>query len=234
MVKAESRAVPRSDLKVVEKAKTIRERLKKKGARCKISEEDIASGLDDAARLIHIVEEYFPVMRRFMIELTAVKESAVKGVGTALLELPEYPVFAEVPSARPPGMLRRLIILDNRMKLVDGDSGDDGLTVSSLSTGKGVGEHLCPTFSLAVIQGPRYKIVQIVFRKYGHHGVLIECRVFGGSWELLAPDTTSPHLDDRPLQDPKQPETREYRVRFWHRGSPVGEWSPVQSITLVP
>jgi hypothetical protein len=39
---------------------------------------------------------------------------------------------------------------------------------------------------------------------------------------------------DRPLLNPAQPEVREYRLRFWDKGTPNGAWSEVQKITVAP
>lgn len=65
-------------------------------------------------------------------------------------------------------------------------------------------------------------------------GMWIESRRGTGDWEFLAIDTESPYLDERPLLNPAQPETREYRLRFWDNGQPNGEWSDVAKVTVSP
>ena len=46
-------------------------------------------------------------------------------------------------------------------------------------------------------------------------------------------DNSKPHYDTRPLLDPNLPEVREYRLRWWDKGLPNGEFSPVQKIVVV-
>ena len=43
--------------------------------------------------------------------------------------------------------------------------------------------------------GPR---ARIDFKKYGHDGVWIKCRVNNGDWSSLAVNTVKPYLDERP------------------------------------
>jgi hypothetical protein len=76
--------------------------------------------------------------------------------------------------------------------------------------------------------------VDIAFTKYTHQGVYIESRRNGGAWEFLAIDTEKPYTDERPLLNPAQPEVREYRLRFWDKGTPNGPWSEVQKISVAP
>ena len=45
-------------------------------------------------------------------------------------------------------------------------------------------------------------------------------------------DTESPYVDARPLLVAGQPETREYRMRFWDKGTPNGEWTDVAKETV--
>ena len=66
----------------------------------------------------------------------------------------------------------------------------------------------------------------------GHQGVYLESRRNNGAWEFLAIDTESPYDDERALLVPDTPETREYRLRFWDKGTPNGDWSPVQKVTV--
>ncbi|MFZ4703027.1 MAG: hypothetical protein ACOYMG_23525 [Candidatus Methylumidiphilus sp.] len=87
-----------------------------------------------------------------------------------------------------------------------------------------------PEFSLSFEQGPEVHRVSISFTKYGHDGVWIESRINNGEWLSLGADNSKPHYDTRPLIDPNLPEVREYRLRWWDKGEPNGEFSPVQKI----
>ena len=51
---------------------------------------------------------------------------------------------------------------------------------------------------------------------------------------FLAIDTEVPYLDDRPLQVAGTPEVRKYRLRYWDKGNPNGDWSDTATITVGP
>lgn len=72
------------------------------------------------------------------------------------------------------------------------------------------------------------------FAKYGHMGVHIESRRGTGGWALITIDTESPHEDDRVLLAANTPEVREYRMRFWDKGAPNGDWTDVRRVTVSP
>jgi hypothetical protein len=41
-------------------------------------------------------------------------------------------------------------------------------------------------------------------------------------------------MDERPLLVAGQPEVREYRMRFWDKGTPNGDWTDVVKVTVSP
>ena len=90
-----------------------------------------------------------------------------------------------------------------------------------------------PRFKVTVLQGAANQLARLEFFKDGHQGLWIEGRRGNGAWEFLAIDTESPYVDERPLLVAGQPETREYRVRFWD-DAPNGEWSDVAKVTVSP
>ena len=63
-----------------------------------------------------------------------------------------------------------------------------------------------------------------------HEAVFVESRRGGPSapWEFLGIDSESPYEDARPLLVAGQPEIREYRMRFWDKGTPNGDWTDVE------
>jgi hypothetical protein len=92
-----------------------------------------------------------------------------------------------------------------------------------------------PKFISTLKQGAGCQCVSFSFSKYGHMGVHIESRRgSAGVWEFLAVDTESPYMDERPLLVAGQPEVREYRMRFWDKGTPNGDWTDVASVTVSP
>ena len=103
-------------------------------------------------------------------------------------------------------------------------------------TGNGTTSHPVPGLSLTVEQGGGCQCVRMVFRKYTHQGIYGESRRGGPNapWEFLCIDTESPYEDERPLLVPGQPEVREYRVRYWDKGTPNGDWTDVVKVTVSP
>ncbi len=51
---------------------------------------------------------------------------------------------------------------------------------------------------------------------------------------IRAIDTESPYMDERPLLVAATPEVREYRMRFWDKGTPNGDWTDVVKVTVSP
>jgi hypothetical protein len=94
-------------------------------------------------------------------------------------------------------------------------------------------DHPIPEYNLSVELGSAgVSQVRIDFKKYGHDGIWIESRINGGDWAFLAIDTVKPYLDQRPISPGNQHETREYRLRWWDKSQPNGEWSTVQKAVL--
>lgn len=94
--------------------------------------------------------------------------------------------------------------------------------------------HDAPDLKVTVQDGDTHQAALLKFIKYGHMGVYLESRRGPGTWEFLTIDTESPYLDDRPLLVPGTPEVREYRARFWDKGTPNGEWTDVVKVTIAP
>ncbi|WP_461784857.1 hypothetical protein [Prosthecobacter sp.] len=42
------------------------------------------------------------------------------------------------------------------------------------------------------------------------------------------------YMDERPLLQAGTPEFREYRMRFWDKGPPNGDWTDVVKVTVSP
>ena len=143
---------------------------------------------------------------------------------------PDLPAGVTAP---PPGTLTRIFALIAKMKLSAAYTeaiGTDLGIVGSEETEKQV-----PKFSAEAEQGDGCQCVRLRFSKYGHMGVYIESRRgANGVWEFLAIDTESPYEDERPLLVAGQPEVREYRMRFWDKGTPNGDWTDVVKVTVSP
>ena len=141
-----------------------------------------------------------------------------------------------LPIVRPPlplpGILTRAFAqiagIKSRLEFNDYIGNELGIIGSGDTT-----EHPWPEFSLHYEHGPELRRVSINCTKHGHVGVWIESRINNGEWVALGADNAKPHYDTRPLLDPNLPEVREYRLRWWDKGEPNGEFSPIQKIVVV-
>jgi hypothetical protein len=84
------------------------------------------------------------------------------------------------------------------------------------------------------VQGPTSQCAKLTFYKYTHSGVYIESKRGTGDWAFLGIDTESPYLDERPLAVAGTPEVRSYRMRFWDKGTPNGDWTDVATVAVAP
>ncbi len=142
-------------------------------------------------------------------------------------DLPEGVV--EVPA----GALERLFAFIQIIKNSPGYTRAIGLDLGIEGSGRGPAREL-PEFTLAVELVDGWQAVRVAFKKFGRQGVSLESRRVDGDWEDLGIGVRAPWRDDRPLLAPGVPEVREYRLRFWHKGSPTGEYTEVQKITVSP
>ena len=116
--------------------------------------------------------------------------------------------------------------------------------VDDVLIGTGTGAIVLPSFTAPALPATppgtltrifaRVAKMKLSFFKYNHMGVYIECRRGAGAFEFLAIDTESPYMDERPLLVVGQPEVREYRMRFWDKGTPNGDWTDVVKVTVSP
>ena len=204
------------------------------GPTCGLTPEEISNCQADANTLIFVHQELLPAMRAHGKDILTYRTHILTGSGSEAISYPLPPEFENVPPPRPPGALNRIIATTGRMKLSLGFTDHIAEDLKLLPAVISMIPHPAPAFSLQVINGLNNRIVRIKFKKYRHKSVYIQTRLFGGEWTFLATDDSSPHLDDRPLQNPNLPEIREYRMRFFDGGEANGEWSEIQTITILP
>jgi hypothetical protein len=204
------------------------------GPTCGVSAGDVTDAVNDAKWANHVLGSWLSAVRNFAPSTTDAVDEVLDGVGTVPFVLPTFaaPALPAGVTAAPPGVLTRLFTLIAKMKL------DAGFT-EAIGTDLGViGQEEtpkpAPKQTATVEQGSGCQCVRLAFAKYGHMGVHIESRRGTGAWEFLAVDTESPYLDERPLLVAGQPEVREYRMRFWDKGTPNGDWTDVAKVTVSP
>jgi hypothetical protein len=199
-----------------------------------VSAGDITAAVNDARYARYVLGTWLSAVRNFAPSTTDAVDEVLGGVGTEPMDLPTFtaPALPAGVTAALPGTLTRIFTLIAQMKL-------NGNYTETIGTDLGVvgeeeTEKPAPKQSATVEQGSGCQCVRLTFAKYGHMGVHIESRRGTGPFEFLAVDTETPYLDERPLLVASQPEVREYRMRFWDKGTPNGDWTGVAKVTVSP
>ncbi|MEI7730116.1 MAG: hypothetical protein WCO56_11125 [Verrucomicrobiota bacterium] len=183
--------------------------------------------------LSHAISAWLPAVRAFGHSGTETLDLLANGSGPSALVLPVFtpPALPNGVVPVPPGVLVRLFAEVAEFKTKPGYTEAIGKDLGIVAA-EDTSVHAAPTIHLETQAGQTCQLVKVVFVKYGHMGVYIESRRNNGAWEFLAIDTHSPYLDERPLLVASAAETREYRVRFWDKGEPTGDWSDVAKIAI--
>ncbi|MCG3148844.1 MAG: hypothetical protein PCFJNLEI_02293 [Verrucomicrobiae bacterium] len=189
--------------------------------------------------MIYVLSPWLTAVRAFGPAATAAMDLLLNGTGPDAVVLPVFNLPALPPGVAPvpPGALNRLFDLVQVIKNSPGYTetiGQDLNIIGPAASASSASALAAPDPKLKLMDGTGQKAVLLTFKKNGHMGVTIEWRFPNGQWQFLAVDTESPYLDDRPLQVAGTPEVREYRMRYWDKGFPNGDWSDVDSITVGP
>ena len=199
------------------------------GPTCGLTAGEVTDIIGDVDYYIFLLNVWHPALQEDVKEGTRYKKIIADGSG-ATVPLPAGTTFTP-PTVRPPGVLNRLFNLVAKIKLAGGYTEAIGLDLGVIGA-EDTAAHEFPEFTSKTEQGTTGQRVRLLFKKFGHLGVTIESRRGTGPWEFLAIDTESPQLDERPLMVAGQPETREYRMRWYDKDGPNGDWSPVQKVTV--
>jgi hypothetical protein len=195
---------------------------------------DITASVNDAKFGHYTLSEWLTAVRAFAPSTTDAVDAALNGSGTATVVLPTFtaPALPNGVTATLPGLLTRIFTLVAKMKLSANYTEAIGTDLGIV--GAEETEKPLPKVTAELLQGAGCQCVKLTFAKYRHQGVWIEGRRGTGAWEFLGIDTESPYMDERPLLAPAQPEVREYRMRFWDKGTPNGDWTDVVKVTVSP
>ena len=193
--------------------------------------------------VVYVLEQWLAAVRVFGPAATDAVDLLLSGSGPTAVVLPVFtvPPLPEGVASAPPGALNRLFDLVTVIKNSPGynDAIGTDLGIIAPAAGAGGGPDLgpgqnAPEARFQVLRGATCEAVKISFVKHGHQGVWIERQRGAAAWEFVGIDTESPYLDDIPLLAPGAPEVRKYRLRFWDKGTPNGDWCDVASITVSP
>jgi hypothetical protein len=191
--------------------------------------------------VVYVLEQWLAAVRVFGPAATEAVDLLMSGSGPTAVVLPVFtaPALPEGVASVPPGALNRLFDLVTVIKNSPGYNNAIGEDLGIVAPAPGDGAfapdtQAAPGVRLQVIRGETCEAVKINFIKHGHQGVCIERQRGDGAWEFVAIDTESPYLDDLPLLAAGQPEVRKYRLRFWDKGTPNGDWSDIATVTVSP
>ena len=196
-----------------------------------LSATEITDAVADSVCYIWIVKDWNGAHQQKALEATTYKTLIANGIGSDIVPLPASLVFDKAPPMRIPGVFTRISTLVQKIKLSPNYTDSIGQDLSIIGVQDNT-SHLIPEFTVSTERGTDGERVKLIFTKYGHDGVYIECRRNDGSWEVLGVAMVKPWYDERPLLVANTPESREYRLRWWDKGSANGEQTPVQKVTV--
>lgn len=195
---------------------------------------DVTASVNDAKYANYVLGVWLAAVRNFSPSTTDAVDDVLTGGGTGVMVLPTFtaPALPAGVTATLPGTLTRIFALIAKVKLSAGYTEAIGTDLGIV--GAEATEKTVPKFLAELLQGAGCQCVKLTFYKYTHMGVHIESRRGPGAWEFLSVDTESPYVDERPLLTAGAPEVREYRMRFWDKGTPNGDWTDVVKVTVSP
>ena len=200
---------------------------------------ELAASVADALYLKYCLGVWLTAVRSFAPAATAAVKAVGGGTGPDAQALPTFtapPLPGAVGSLPavvpvPPGALRRIMKFIVMIKTRPAYTVAIGVQLGIVGAGEAAARAV-PTFTVEVETGLKGQQVRIRFKKFGRKGVAIYSRRAGGEWELLGIDLASPFVDKRPLLVAGQPETREYRLRFFEDDASTGDYTPVASVIV--
>lgn len=218
--------------------KNFRDKLLQHAATLSLTSQTLDSALADLAWLIFFKSEIIGRVRRHALACSQVERDLMSGKGTNVVTVPPFempPPPAGVPPVKP-GALDRIFKLVATIKHTRGYTVEMGHDLGIVGNHHRLADPAAPAFKLTLVRGATSEGVRGKFSRFGHTAVWVETRRGGGDFETLGhgvfPGTV--FEDFRPLLDPTLPEIREYRLRFWDKGEPNGEWTPVATVAVSP
>ncbi len=198
-----------------------------------IATTEVTATIADIDFYVWLLQTWNPAVQNDALEATAYKVLIGTGSGTVLVPLPTAAVFTQPPAVRLPGVLPRLFMLVQRIKLSTGYNEAIGQDLDIIGS-QDSSTHPVPEFTAISERGSHTERAKISFTKYGHDGVAIEGRINNGAWSALGIAMLKPWYDERELLVNEVAEIREYRLRWWDKGEAHGDYSPIQKVTVGP
>ncbi|MGB8167125.1 MAG: hypothetical protein WCF18_06510 [Chthoniobacteraceae bacterium] len=198
-----------------------------------LSEAEVAAAVADARWAAYVLGSWQGAVRIFARTATESVEAALHGEGVPQLAAFAPPPLPDGVAPAANGALDRIFRLVGVLKLHRG-------CTAAVARDLGIGTRpetarAVPTFRLKAGRGADGQPETVIgFSVHGHEAVWIVSRRNNGEEEFLAIGVGTPWRDQRSLLTPGQAEVREYRMRFWDKGEPNGEWTAWRSIAVAP
>jgi hypothetical protein len=166
-------------------------------------------------------------------DLTEWKRILTEGPpGAPIGDAPAAPVYPAAPAGKPaPGIFPLIVALAERIRNTAGytTAMGENLGIVAPAAAPPLGD---PSFTARAEAGSE---VRLDWVKGASDGVIVEGqRAAETAWTLLGTDRFSPYVDGREPLVAGQPEVRRYRMRYLDGDEPVGDYSPVATVTTVP
>lgn len=198
-----------------------------------VSAGQLTAAAADSGWLIYVLGTWLGSVRAWSPACTDYVQEIQTGTGSPALPTFTAPTPPAGVTAVAAGALDRLFDLVQALKDAAGYSEAIGTDLGIVGA-EAAADHPVPGVKLSAMQGGGCQCVKIAFTKYSHQGVYIESKRGAGGWEFIGVDTESPYMDERALLAAGTPEVREYRLRYWDKGTPNGEWTDLMRITVSP
>lgn len=198
-----------------------------------LSDAELAAAVADARWVAYVIGSWREAADTFAAAAPESRKLVLHGEGLAQLPVFTPPPLPAGVVAVPNGALDRLFRRVQFLKIHPGCTETVAQSLGIVTRPEPV--RPMPRFRLkAVRSATGAPEVSIGFSSYGHEAVWIASRRNGGKEEALGIGGATPWFDRRPLLVPGQAETREYRLRFWDKGEPTGDWTPWRTIAVAP
>jgi hypothetical protein len=198
---------------------------------------DVTAVIADCNWLIHVLQAGLSYMRSSTEGYTQYMTVIQMGTTGSALGLPEFVWPAPPPGTVPvaPGALRRIFAFVDDVKKAAAYTTAIGEELQIIGSEVNPDDHPVPKFKTKVEDGPGgIEVVQFSIFKYTHQGTATQSKRGGGPWEDIAVTTARTLVDERPLLVANTPEVREYRMRYWDKGTPNDPWTDVAKETVGP
>jgi hypothetical protein len=193
---------------------------------------DTASVAADTAFFSYVLNAQQQIIA-YSQQWTSYKNAARDGHAASLGGLPVVPGFGTAPAMVAPGIFNRVAALVARIKVAPGYTDAIGQALGIVGAEDSVDmTQEKPTLNVVVKSGG---VNEVGFNKMGAEGVHIYGMRDGETgFTLLASETHSAYVDNRPLLVAGKPETRQYKAVFFLGKSEIGLESDVVPATAAP